>query len=479
MDEDLLYFNGINGATGQYFTPPVRTADAAAMARGSAPTDPGMVNVLRDSHKTLKQPLKALPFGHDPLDMGKVGWAVAYGPGVSAEVKAALKPLIDHRRKTIPVDRCKELEVQPKEGIRAWLRRHTVDLGKIAPSKIPYYILIVGDPESVPFEFQYLLDLDYAVGRLHFERPDQYRCYAESVIDYETASAVPNAREVIYWGTRHPRDWPTQLSADSMITPLFEGVPSDPDEGTPPAELCGFRARCRKGPDATKAALAEALGAGGAPPALLFTASHGMAWPYGHERQRPGQGALLCQDWAGFGSFQPAHYYAAADLASAHVHGMVAFLFACFGAGTPRTDNFLFGSKQPAADSPERLLTDRAFVAALPQELLAHPQGGALAVLGHVERAWAHSIQPLDENFRPVGNVGPQLTMFRNCIARILSGEPVGHATVLLLTLVGQGDGSGAESEKALVNAWIERTDAQNYVLLGDPAVRIRTELLK
>jgi hypothetical protein len=32
--------------------------------------------------------------------------------------------------------------------------------------------------------------------------------------------------------------------------------------------------------------------------------------------------------------------------------------------------------------------------------------------------------------------------------------------------------------DRALVNAWIERNDAQNYVLLGDPAVRVRNDIL-
>jgi hypothetical protein len=32
--------------------------------------------------------------------------------------------------------------------------------------------------------------------------------------------------------------------------------------------------------------------------------------------------------------------------------------------------------------------------------------------------------------------------------------------------------------DRALVNAWIERNDAQNYVLLGDPAVCIRNDIL-
>ena len=34
-------------------------------------------------------------------------------------------------------------------------------------------------------------------------------------------------------------------------------------------------------------------------------------------------------------------------------------------------------------------------------------------------------------------------------------------------------------SDRDLVTSWLERNDAQNYVLLGDPAVRIRKDALR
>src|SRR4029450_3616114 len=84
---------------------------------------------------------------------------------------------------------------------------------------------------------------------------------------------------------------------------------------------------------------------GGPPPALLFAASHGMGFPADDPRQLPHQGALLCQDWPGprrhRGGISPGHYFAADDVGSdARVLGTIAFHFACYGAGTPRLDDY-------------------------------------------------------------------------------------------------------------------------------------------
>jgi hypothetical protein len=345
----------------------------------------------------------------------------------------------------------------------------------VDPRKVPYYVTLVGGPTDVPFDFQYQLDVEYAVGRLAFDTPDLLRRYAEGLAAFETATTVTAAKELLYWGPRHAADRSTQMSADALVTPLADGTADDPAV----AAAKGYRARCLKAADATKARLLEALhpGPGSAAPAVLFTASHGMGWPKDDPRQRPAQGALLAQDWPGFGQVGPQHYLTAAEVEDgASVGGLVAFLFACYGAGTPAFDNFLTERGRgpvPVAPAP--------FVAALPQRLLSHPNGPALAVVGHVERAWGYSIKP--------PGAGTQIGPFRDFLTRVLGGEPVGHATksfseryaVLSTELLSYLDDSAAVTRPGaseLASCWSERNDAQNYVLLGDPAARLRPDLL-
>ena len=243
----------------------------------------------------------------------------------------------------------------------------------------------------------------------------------------------------------------------------------------------GYDRKLRLGDDATKDSLLETLHAK-KPPAMLFTASHGMALRSGQTAQATTQGALLCQDWPGFGSVRKEHFLAATDIDDdANVNGVVALLFACFGAGTPDADQFLMDLSQASQAPP---LAPKPFIAALPQRLLAHPNGSALAVIGHIDRAWGCSIR--------VPNVsGPQIGTFRNSIGTILSGGPVGHAicgqfgakfsalSVLLLSATSPTAAHATRlSDRELVTRWLERNDAQNYVLLGDPAVRIRNDAL-
>jgi hypothetical protein len=503
MNENLVYFNGINGATGRYLMPPVALEAVAGAARREPPRSPEETALLKRVRDQLRRPFLALPFDVDATRVAEAGWAVVFAQDTPADVRAALQPLIDHRNQRIPPDRRKVLEYRKGETMRDWLLRNQASPGSINPSRVPYYLLLVGDPAAIPFEFQYLLDIEYAVGRLSFESAREYEQYARSVVDYENANAVPNARAVDYWATRHNDVDATQMSADWLATPLYQGVPAAGDQPAQRsvADVLAYQARLFKGKDATKASLAELLhpAKDKAGPALLFTASHGLGWPRTDAAQKDAQGALLCQ---GFpvgdplaGLPQPGDYLGRLDVTDdARVHGLIAFLFACFGAGTPEFNNYLYEGDQnfnflfDRSQRPERL-ADRPFLAPLPRRLLAHPQGAALAVIGHVERAWGYSIRPLGADFRPVDSVGPQLAPFRNCLGRILKGEPVGHATkdisdkyaILaadLLTQLDKGAGATLPPDAALAWAWVERNDARNYVLLGDPAVQLRVDKL-
>src|SRR5260221_12743674 len=110
-----------------------------------------------------------------------------------------------------------------------------------------------------------------------------------------------------------------------------------------------------------------------------------MAVRSGHAKQLTDQGALLCQDWPGFGTMRAEHYLAAADIAGdANVTGMVAFFFACFGDGTPDADQFPMDLSQAGTPPP---LAPKPFFAALPRRPLAPPHGSARAPLGHIRRA--------------------------------------------------------------------------------------------
>ncbi len=201
-----------------------------------------------------------------------------------------------------------------------------------------------------------------------------------------------------------------------------------------------------------------------------------MGFPCDDPRQVPHQGALLCQDWPGpmawRGPIPEDHYFSADDLPTeANLLGRMAFFFACFGAGTPRMDDFAhLRSRQPAE------IARQAFVSRLPQRLLSHPKGGMLAVISHVERAWGYSFQ--------WEQTGSQVAVFESTLKRLLAGDQVGYAmeyfneryaelsTVLTSELQGLQFGKSID-ELALVGIWIANNDARSYVILGDPAARL------
>ena len=319
--------------------------------------------------RVISQPnLGALPIDIEATDVAEAGWGVVFHHQEDRLVKAALKPLIAHRRKMGKKAKVNVLEYRTDESLAQWLARHDVSIGNIDPSKVPFYLMLIGSPEKIPFVFGHLLSVEYAVGRVCFDTTDEYARYVASVIAYETDAKVSNAREAVFFAPRHDFDRSTQISADLLVNPLADGVPA---KGHRPAEPSVATRYGNSGHErfgegraaATRAALSRILApaAGTKTPAFLFTASHGVGFPKGHPDQVSKQGALLCQDWRELGKISPKHYFSAADLPpKARVKGLVSFHFACFSAGTPKYDRFLhdIGVPPPA-------IAERAFFAAL------------------------------------------------------------------------------------------------------------------
>lgn len=410
----------------------------------------------------------------DALDLADAGWGVVFPPGGGdPRVREALAPLLDLRRRQAGARdprRYREIELAPGETAGDLLRRLGVGPGPAVPRKLPYYLLLAGSPEQIPYELQYRLDVQYAAGRLWFDEVEAFASYARTVVGAERGE-LRRPRRACLFGVRNPGDRATELSCDGLVAPLAERLAGEHPRWAVDAVLAG---------DATRARLA-ALAGGEDPAALVFTASHGVGYASGDHRQLSRQGALVCQDWPGpgGGGLRPEHSLAGDDVAAGPPPaGLVTFHFACYGAGTPEHDDF--AHKSHVGDGPwtPGRVAPRPFVARLPQRLLGHPGGGALAAIGHVERAWSTSVLWGEE---------AQTEVFAAALEQLLDGYPVGAAMEFfgqryaeLATDLGAAfwrercglDTLGDE----LARLWTAHHDARNYVLLGDPAVRLAVD---
>ena len=304
--------------------------------------------------------------------------------------------------------------------------------------------------------------MQYAVGRIHFDTVEEYAQYARNVVATETNPPQREPRAV-FFGVRNAGDQATQLSADHLVKPLAEKLAG---------EIPAWKFDTVLAADATKARLGEFLG-GSDTPAFLFSASHGMGFPNGDSRQAAHQGALLCQDWPGpiqwHKAIPPEFYFAGEDVGSSSaLKGHIAFFFACYGAGTPRLDDFAH-----AASGTQSEIAPHGFLGQLPKTLLNR---GTLAVIGHVERAWGCSFV--------WKRAGEQIAVFESSLLRLMQGQPIGRAmeffneryaelsSDLTSELEEVKYGKVADDDD-ISGMWTANNDARSYIIIGDPAVRL------
>lgn len=457
---------GIEVDSGRPAVSPVPPEDLAAwvLSTHGGARQPWAARIARDTTEKF-----GLADGVDPKALHKCGWGVVWAANTDEAVKDALLPLLNRRRTEATPAMFREitLRTQPDgspEPAHLFLERHQVSPGIVDPEKLPYYLLLVGGPEEIPFEFQYALATDYAVGRICLPDAAAYARYAQGVRDAEVR---PVARKKLgLFGPAHHGDAATTGSSSQLLTPLEIEFNAH----------AVWTAESAIGAPAIKARLLQFISGPQAVP-LLFSASHGAEFRAGDARMVTQQGSILCQDWDGPGfGVKSSHVVSAADVASmGDLQHQVWFAFACFGAATPAEDNF---PGNPNLMDVRRIAPS-PFMAALPTALLGHDAGPALGFIGHVERAWSTSFT--------FGTATHQFRDFAECLRRIINGHRLGHAVKVfgdrhaslaamlameMIRALREGQPLNRERSWLLVRLWTAAMDARNFVLFGDPAAR-------
>ncbi len=402
---------------------------------------------------------RELPEGVPPHDLRQAGWGVIYAPAELERAGQGLQDLLTFREEQAdPFFKSWSYEGQkPRNFLYETLEASP---GTIDPKETPYYLLLVGSPEQIPFDIQHALSVNFAVGRLYFENAEHYGLYAKSVkLAEEHGVTLPHRLDL--FAAENPGDRGIEHLVDYLVEPLLKHLPE---------RDTGWQAQPWRGADGTREKLLALL-RGDDAPGVLLAASHGLRRPFGDPEQEKLQGALSCPDG----------YLAAADLADLdprerRLHGLIAWFCACYGAGTPCVDGFPTEplGDEPASEAQPRVIAEREFAARVPQALLAN---GALAVVGHVDRGWTLSFRWLHH-----GQANEAARSLEDSLVRLLNGHRLGHAlrplsrrysavtAQLVPMLEAQAFGLTIKERDLRVHK-VAATDARGYIVLGDPAV--------
>lgn len=452
-DHDVLYPNGVD-PDGHLAWQPVGLDDVAlaGMRAEPEPKEPEEPEEPEDVFRRLRPRLS-------PDHLTQAGWAVVHPPGYG-EVLDELEPLLALRAEQTGAACRQPIEIDPREEIDALYDRLKVPWGAADPKKLPYYLLILGGPDEISFGQQQVMGQSRAVGRLCLERLSDYWTYARNVVAAEDRPRR-DPPEAAFFAAVNGDDRATRRTREQLVKPLADQI----EDAHP-----WWRVRRLEDQAATRPNLLSLL-TDQAPP-LLFTATHGLSVPYGDPRQRGLQGALIGSEWRGDGHpLSRDGYLAGEDLpGELGLDGAVAFLFACYGAGTPKHDSFWF----KGGDAAPRRTADPPFVARLVQDLLSRP-GGPAAVIGHVDRAWTSSF---------FWHRAGQVDAFVDILCELIRGARVGDAISWLYDLgaaammnvfemVQRRDSGEAFPQKLLDRNRLAAADSYNFVVCGDPAVRL------
>lgn len=437
-----------------------------------------------------KRPARGLQPDHlrdrsgDQNSLEAQGWSVIIPEGDDGKKLLDLAaPLIQRRQEQqgVPV----KVYVAPAKADQAdamqWRKRNYAD-GSTTEDEQPFYQLILGNLDQVALSIQQVQGASELVGRLAFDRDDDYRAYIDKLLRAEEAGPPTSAGRGLFY-TVHDGTRATRAGFDSLITPGVTLARRKVMERKLPArELIDAGDRTIP----TRDELLQLITPDD--PTVLFTLSHGAGSPRTgwktKDRQRSEQGAM---------SFGTDGLLLGSDVRdTAFLPGGVWFMLACYGAGTPSQSAYrhwleALSKAGQYAGAASKVLDglpkdgEPPFVAALPQAALANPHG-PLAFFGHIDLAWTYSFLDLD-----TGSAVQRPGKFVQIVAELLKGSRCGLALQALsrafdevnteLTALydraASGDAASDANKARLGHLWMLRQDLAGYILLGDPAARM------
>ena len=408
--------------------------------------------------------------GGDATSLEQQGWAVVVPTGGrGADLEALIKPLIDYRigeqRAAYRIFRVPA--ALDSATAAEWVRD---EFEEIPEDRRPRYLLILGTPKEVSLALQFALAPLAAVGRLSFTLDKHYTDYANQAVKAEQRRRDEIRTSLFLCDDQ---SGPVEQAKAQLFGPCQQSL----------TELArDSRMRLSTSATATlgKAKLLDSARSAD----FLFTVSHGAGGNMSYDERTQLQGALLTA---------PGELFTGADVASGpFLPDGIWLMFACYGGGTPTTSSFdsfldeLYSQSVISAvmrgivDQGKLRPTEDPFIAALPMNALANPEG-PLAVIAHVDLSWAYSFSHEGRS-----RFSRYYTAVKVLMQQHLAGFAMEQLTRSCSTSASElaelhlrrreherGRGPAVDAQ-LLARTWMARQDLRNFVLLGDPAVRLR-----
>ncbi|HEX6044353.1 MAG TPA: hypothetical protein VFZ22_07685 [Pyrinomonadaceae bacterium] len=348
-----------------------------------------------------------------------------------------------------------------RTGVEEIVPMHSA-LPGLAAGRLPFYLLIYGSPETIPWGLQFNLNASRAVGRLDLDG-EALENYVAALIN-EWSTAESDAHDALFWSANNGQADITKLMRDSIADRIQNEFKNYTDMKQVKF-IDGFDG------GATSGMLVDALEE--LKPGFILTTSHGQTGPLDDAATMARDLGLLVDENYDF--MRPEQI-----LADWQPDGAIWYAHACCSAGS--NSMTMYDGLVPPGSDVDLLLkgvaTVGSLVAPLPRALLGAKKP-LRAFVGQVEPTFDWTLQQPHANGYLTGPL--QLALFNH----LFQPEPLGMALRSCYEKLGslytaydqafRDFNSGADTRSTLLFCQLAARDVQSMVILGDPTAILRT----